>query len=47
VIVGPEGGWVPFELDALARAGARVVGLGERPLPVDTAVVALLARLTP
>jgi RsmE family RNA methyltransferase len=47
VIVGPEGGWVPFELEALARAGARLVGLGERPLPVDTAVVALLARLTP
>ena len=47
VIVGPEGGWVPFEIEVLERAGARTVGLGERPLPVDTAVVALLARLTP
>jgi RsmE family RNA methyltransferase len=47
LIVGPEGGWVPFEIEALERAGARCVTLGERPLPVDTAVVAMLARLTP
>ena len=47
VIVGPEGGWLPRELEMLEHAGARCVALGARPLPVDTAVVALLARLTP
>jgi RsmE family RNA methyltransferase len=47
VIVGPEGGFLDREIEGLVQAGARLVGLGERPLPVDTAVIALLARLTP
>lgn len=43
--VGPEGGWVPFELELFAKAGFVAVGLGPRILRVETAVVALLARL--
>ena len=45
LVIGPEGGFVPRELEALAAAGARAVGLGPRLLRVETAVVALLARL--
>ena len=45
LVVGPEGGFVPRELETLAAAGARTVGLGPRALRVETAVVALLARV--
>ena len=43
--VGPEGGWVDFERERFAAAGFCAVGLGPRVLRVETAVVALLARL--
>jgi RsmE family RNA methyltransferase len=45
LIVGPEGGFVPYELETLSAQGTCSVGLGPRILRVETAVVALLARL--
>ena len=44
VLVGPEGGFVPFELDLLQRVIARPVHLGSRTLSVDTALTTVLAQ---
>ena len=44
VLVGPEGGFVPFELGLLQRVIARPVHLGSRTLSVDTALTTVLAQ---
>ncbi|HWR96903.1 MAG TPA: RsmE family RNA methyltransferase [Candidatus Methanoperedens sp.] len=41
--VGPEGGWVPFELELLRARGFAVVGMGPRTLRTDTACIGLLS----
>lgn len=43
--IGPEGGWIPYEIEHFQNAGLLPVQLGERILRVETAVTALLARL--
>ncbi|WP_285276565.1 16S rRNA (uracil(1498)-N(3))-methyltransferase [Halopseudomonas bauzanensis] len=43
--IGPEGGWIPYEVDKLHAAGLQPTQLGERILRVETAVTALIARL--
>lgn len=45
VAVGPEGGWVGFELELFEKAGFARAGLGERPLRTEVAVPALLGAL--
>ena len=43
--IGPEGGWVDFEIDKFIEQAFVPVSMGERVLRTDTAVVALLAQL--
>lgn len=47
LVVGPEGGLLPFEVERIVTSGATPVALGDRALRVETAVVALLGRLSP
>jgi len=42
--VGPEGGWLPYEVERFQDAGFLPVCSGERILRVETACVALLAQ---
>lgn len=43
--IGPEGGFVDFEVQLLEAEGFQPVQMGERILRVETAVTALLSRL--
>lgn len=45
--IGPEGGFIPFEIDCLVSRGFLPVHLGIRPLRVEMAVPAILGRLLP
>ena len=44
VMVGPEGGFVPFELELAQAVIAQPVRLGSRTLSVDTALITALAQ---
>ena len=43
--IGPEGGFIPYEVEQLTAAGLAPVHIGPCILRVETAVVALLSRL--
>lgn len=43
--IGPEGGWVDFELDIFQQAGMQMFSMGPRILKVDTAAVAVHSRI--
>ncbi|MGA2079341.1 MAG: 16S rRNA (uracil(1498)-N(3))-methyltransferase [Holophaga sp.] len=45
LVIGPEGGFIPAEVELLVRSGCRAVHLGPRILRVETAVAALVGRL--
>ncbi|HEX7509664.1 MAG TPA: 16S rRNA (uracil(1498)-N(3))-methyltransferase [Chitinivibrionales bacterium] len=46
LIIGPEGGFIPYEIDMLTRQGFQAVSFGERILRVEHAIPALIGRLT-
>jgi 16S rRNA (uracil1498-N3)-methyltransferase len=43
--IGPEGGFIPYEIEKLVSIGFRIVHLGERILRVETALPALVSRI--
>jgi len=43
--IGPEGGFIPYEIEKLNAAGCKTVNIGERILRVETAVPVLLSKL--
>jgi RsmE family RNA methyltransferase len=45
VAMGPDGGWVPFEVDCFVAQGFEPVSLGPQILRVETAVNAVVGRL--
>jgi len=45
--IGPEGGFIPYEIEKLQAAGLTAISLGPRILRVENAVSTLIARLTP
>lgn len=47
VMIGPEGGFVPFEIELAERVLAQRVHLGRRIFSVDTALPAALAQALP
>ena len=44
--VGPEGGWVDYEVEKFITAGMQMFSMGGRILKVDTATVAIHSRIT-
>ena len=44
LMLGPEGGFIPFERQLLTASGGHPVSLGQRVLRVETALVSILGR---
>jgi RsmE family RNA methyltransferase len=47
IAIGPEGGFIPFEIDLFERKGFECVDIGPRILRVENAIPAIISRLFP
>ena len=45
LVIGPEGGFIPFEIDLLQQNGCQPASLGNRILRTETAVASIIGRL--
>lgn len=45
LVIGPEGGFIPYEVDLFEKNGAKAVSLGARILRTETAISYVLGRL--
>ena len=45
IAIGPEGGWVPFEIEIMKNIGFQSIHLGPWTLRVEHAVTAALAQI--
>ncbi|MFV5405112.1 MULTISPECIES: 16S rRNA (uracil(1498)-N(3))-methyltransferase [unclassified Acinetobacter] len=45
IVIGPEGGFIPYEIDLLIKNGCQAVNLGNRILRTETAIPYVLGRL--
>lgn len=45
IVIGPEGGFIPYEIDLLIKNGCQAVSLGNRILRTETVIPYVLGRL--
>lgn len=45
IIIGPEGGFIPYEIDLLRKNGCQAVSLGNRIIRTETVISYVLGRL--
>ena len=45
IVIGPEGGFIPYEIDLLIENGCRAVSLGSRIIRTETVIPYVLGRL--
>lgn len=46
IVIGPEGGFIPFEIDLLQQAGCKAISMGERIYKVENALSILCHKLS-
>nr|WP_174507196.1 16S rRNA (uracil(1498)-N(3))-methyltransferase [Acinetobacter sp. Marseille-Q1620] len=47
IVIGPEGGFIPYEIDLLSKNGCQVFHLGSRIIRTETVIPYVLGRLFP